>query len=172
MLAVIGRGGMGEVYRARDGKLQRDVALKTLSAEFAADAERVARLEREATVIVALNHPHIGAIYGIEHHDARKVLVLELVDGQTLADRLHRGPLRIEPALQIALQIASAIEGAHDRGVIHRDLKPDNIAFTRDGHVKVRDFVRTETNDQQPVAVTVILNWFEELRAQVPISAR
>ena len=140
VLAVIGHGGMGEVYRARDSKLQRDVALKTLSAEFAADAERVARLEREATVIAALNHPHIAAIYGIEDHDAGKVLVLELVDGQTLKDRLHRGPLRIEPALQIALQIASAIESAHDRGVVHRDLKPDNIAFTRDGHVKVLDF--------------------------------
>src|SRR6185503_10494574 len=140
VLAVIGRGGMGEVYRARDSKLQRDVALKTLSAEFAADAERVARLEREATVIAALNHPHIAAIYGIEDHDAGKVLVLELVDGQTLKDRLHRGPLRIEPALQIAVQIASAIESAHDRGVVHRDLKPDNIAFTRDGHVKVLDF--------------------------------
>jgi len=131
---------MGEVYRARDSKLKRDVALKTLSAEFAADAERVARLEREATVIAALNHPHIAAIHGIEDHETRKVLVLELVDGQTLADRLQRGPLRIEPALQIALQIASAIEGAHDRGVVHRDLKPDNIAFTRDGHVKVLDF--------------------------------
>jgi serine/threonine-protein kinase len=140
VLAVIGRGGMGEVYRARDSKLKRDVALKTLSAEFAADAERVARLEREATVIAALNHPHIAAIYGIEDHDTRKVLVLELVDGQTLADRMHRGPLRIEPALQIALQIASAIESAHDRGVVHRDLKPDNIAFTSDGHVKVLDF--------------------------------
>jgi Tol biopolymer transport system component len=140
VLGVIGRGGMGEVYRARDSKLKRDVALKTLSAEFAADAERVARLEREATVIAALNHPHIGAIHGIEDHDGGKVLVLELVDGQTLADRLRRAPLRIEPALRTALQIASAIESAHDRGVIHRDLKPDNIAFTRDGHVKVLDF--------------------------------
>jgi serine/threonine-protein kinase len=140
VLAVIGRGGMGEVYRARDSKLKRDVALKTLSADFAADGGRVARLEREATIIAAVNHPHIAAIHGIEDHDGGKVLVLELVDGQTLADRLHRGPLGVESAFQTALQIAGAIEAAHDRGVIHRDLKPDNIAFTRDGLVKVLDF--------------------------------
>jgi serine/threonine-protein kinase len=140
VISTIGRGGMGEVYKARDSKLKRDVALKTLSEELAADPDRMERLEREAQIIAALNHPHIAAIHGIEEIDGRKVLVLELVEGQTLADRLRGGPLRVDIAFEIALQIASAIENAHDRGVAHRDLKPDNVAFTRDGHVKVLDF--------------------------------
>ena len=141
VLAVIGRGGMGEVYRARDSKLQRDVALKTLSAEFAADAERVARLEREATVIAALNHPHIAAIYGIEDHDAGKVLVLELVDGQTLKELVtERGPLSPEVAVNLTEQILSALAYAHKRGIVHRDIKPQNVIIDPDGVAKVADF--------------------------------
>jgi serine/threonine-protein kinase len=145
VVALIGRGGMGEVWRARDTKLGRDVALKTLPHDFAADAERIARLEREARAIAALNHPNIAAIYGSEQHEGRTFLVLELVDGTTLADRLHRGPLPVAQGLELALGVAAAIESAHDQGVIHRDLKPDNIAFTRDGRVKVLDFGLAKT---------------------------
>lgn len=145
VLSVIGRGGMGEVYRARDTKLQRDVALKTLSEEFAADADRVARLEREATVIAALNHPSIAVIYGVEEHDGRSFLVLELVEGGTLTQRIHGKALHVDQALEIAAEIAGALESAHERGVLHRDLKPDNVAFTRDGRVKVLDFGLAKT---------------------------
>jgi serine/threonine protein kinase len=137
ILSPLGRGGMGEVWRARDTKLRRDVALKTLPPELAADADRLARLEREATLLAALNHPRIGAIYGIEENEAGRFLVLELVEGDTLADRLLRGPLPIETALKVALQIAEALEAAHDKGVIHRDLKPANIKLGADDSVDV-----------------------------------
>jgi eukaryotic-like serine/threonine-protein kinase len=140
VLSPLGRGGMGEVWRARDTKLRRDVALKTLPPELAADADRLSRLEREATLLAALNHPRIGAIYGIEENEAGRFLVLELVEGDTLADRLVRGPLPIETALKVALQIAEALEAAHDKGVIHRDLKPANIKLGADDSVKVLDF--------------------------------
>ena len=127
VVAILGRGGMGEVYRARDTKLNRDVALKVLPDSFATDADRLARFEREAQVLAALNHPHIAAIYGVEESGQTKALVLELVDGPTLADRIAQGPLAIDEARLIARQIAVALEAAHDRGIIHRDLKPANI---------------------------------------------
>jgi serine/threonine-protein kinase len=131
---------MGEVYRARDTKLGRDVALKVLPESFTNDPERVARFRREAQLLAALNHPHIGAIYGLEDADGRQLLVLELVDGESLDKRIARGPIPIESTLDIARQIAEALEAAHQKGIIHRDLKPANIAVARDGSVKVLDF--------------------------------
>jgi Tol biopolymer transport system component len=136
----IGAGGMGEVYRARDRKLSRDVALKMLPDMFARDPDRLARFEREATVLASLNHPNIGAIYGFEDGEGRKALVLELVEGETLADRLARGPFPLEDALSIARQICDALEAAHEHGIVHRDLKPANIKLRPDGVVKVLDF--------------------------------
>ncbi|MBI3261608.1 MAG: serine/threonine protein kinase, partial [Acidobacteria bacterium] len=121
--ALIGSGGMGDVYRARDTKLGRDVAIKILPAVFTADAERRARFEREARLLAALNHPHIGAIYGFEDRDGIHALVLELVEGQTLAERLRAGPLPISEVLAIARQMADALEAAHEKGIVHRDLK-------------------------------------------------
>ena len=131
---------MGEVWKARDTKLRRDVALKTLPPEFTSDADRLARLEREATLLASLSHPNIASIHGLEQEQGAHVLVLELIDGGTLADRLSRGPIAVEQSLKIALQIAEALEAAHERGVIHRDLKPANVAITPDGRVKVLDF--------------------------------
>ena len=138
--AKIGAGGMGEVYRARDTKLDRDVALKILPAAFASDPERLARFEREAKTLAALNHPHIAHIHGLEESDGVRTLVLEFVDGPTLADRIAHGPIPINEALTIARQIAEALEAAHDQGIIHRDLKPENIKVRTDGTVKVLDF--------------------------------
>ena len=131
IVALLGAGGMGEVYRARDGKLGRDVAIKVLPAQLTADAERRARLSREARVLARLNHPHIGAIYGLEEIGDRNALVLELVEGPTLAERLADGPLPIPEALGIARQVADAIACAHQHGVVHRDLKPANIVLQR-----------------------------------------
>ncbi len=136
----IGKGGMGEVYRAKDQKLGRDVAIKVLPEEFARDADRIARFQREAKLLASLNHPNIAAIHGLEESSGTQFLVLELVDGETLADRIKRGPIPVEEALKLALQIAEALEAAHEKGVIHRDLKPANIKITPDGKVKVLDF--------------------------------
>src|SRR5262249_54843565 len=119
---------MGEVYRARDIKLNRDVALKVLPEAFAIDGDRIARLQREAQVLAALNHPNIAHIYGIEDSTGTPALVIELVEGRTLADRIANGPIPLDEALPIAKQIAEALEAAHEKGVIHRDLKPANIA--------------------------------------------
>ena len=138
--AQIGVGGMGEVYRARDGTLQRDVALKILPESFATDPERLARFRREAQVLASLNHPHIGAIYGFEESTGTHALVLELVEGPTLADRIAQGAVPVDDALPIARQIAEALEAAHEQGIIHRDLKPANIKLRPDGTVKVLDF--------------------------------
>ena len=138
--ALIGRGGMGEVYRARDEKLDRDVAIKVLPEEFAKDADRVARFQREAKLLASLNHPNIASIYGLEESEGTHLLVLELIEGDTLADRLKYGAIPVEEALELALQIAEALEAAHEKGVIHRDLKPANIKITPDGKVKVLDF--------------------------------
>jgi serine/threonine protein kinase/Tol biopolymer transport system component len=138
--ALIGRGGMGEVYKAKDQKLGRDVAIKVLPEEFAKDADRVARFQREAKLLASLNHPNIAAIYGLEESDGTHFLVLELIEGDTLADRLKRGAISVEESLKLALQIAEALEAAHEKGVIHRDLKPANIKVTPDGKVKVLDF--------------------------------
>ena len=131
--AKIGEGGMGEVYRARDTKLDRDVALKVLPQAFTDDPDRLARFEREAKVLASLNHPNIGHIYGLEEAEGQKALVLELVEGPTLADRIKQGPIPVDEALPIAKQIAEALEAAHEQGVIHRDLKPANIKVRADG---------------------------------------
>src|SRR5512135_547169 len=138
--APLGAGGMGEVYRARDGKLNRDVAIKVLPETLARDADRLARFQREAQVLASLNHPHIAAIYGLEKSGDLEALVLELVGGETLAERIARGPLPVEEALAIARQIADALEAAHEKGVVHRDLKPANVKVTPEGQVKVLDF--------------------------------
>src|SRR5262245_35805677 len=136
----LGAGGMGEVFRARDTKLNRDVALKVLPEAFILDADRLARFRREAQVLAALNHPNIGAIYGVEESGDTHALVLELVEGPTLADRIAQGPLPLDEALPIAREIAAALETAHEQGIIHRDLKPANIKLRPDGTVKVLDF--------------------------------
>jgi serine/threonine protein kinase len=136
----IGAGGMGEVYRARDSKLARDVALKFLPESFAVDADRLGRFEREAKLLASLNHPNIASIYGIENEDGKHVLVLELVEGEDLSVQISRGPLPADEALAIAHQVAVALEAAHEQGVIHRDLKPANIKVTPSGAVKVLDF--------------------------------
>ena len=136
----LGAGGMGEVYRARDSQLNRDVALKVLPELFALDPDRLARFRREAQILASLNHPNIGAIYGLEDTDGIRALVLELVDGPTLADRIAQGPIPLHDALRIARQMCEALAAAHEQGVIHRDLKPANIKLRPDGTVKVLDF--------------------------------
>jgi serine/threonine protein kinase len=138
--ALLGAGGMGEVYRGRDTRLDRDVAIKILPETFASDPERIARFQREAKTLASLNHPHIGAIYGLEESNGIKALVLELVEGPTLADRIAQGAIPLDEALPIAKQIAEALEAAHEHGIIHRDLKPANIKLKSDGTVKVLDF--------------------------------
>jgi serine/threonine-protein kinase len=137
---MLGAGGMGEVYRARDTKLKRDVALKVLPDLLASDPDRLARFQREAELLATLNHPNIAAVYGVEDEADVRAIVLELVEGETLADRIARGPIRIEDSLPLARQIIDALEAAHDRGIVHRDLKPANIKITPEGRVKVLDF--------------------------------
>ncbi|KAB2959507.1 MAG: serine/threonine protein kinase, partial [Thermoanaerobaculia bacterium] len=139
--AQIGEGGMGLVYKAKDFHLGREVALKVLPEAFTADPERVARFEREAKMLASLNHPNIAQIYGLEQGDGtRRALVMELVEGPTLADRLASGALPLDESLSIARQIAEALEEAHERGIVHRDLKPQNIKASIEGRVKVLDF--------------------------------
>ena len=140
IIATLGAGGMGEVYRARDVRLGRDVAIKVLRDLVAGDADRIARFRREAQLLASLNHPQIGAIYGVEESGGFPALVLELVEGATLADRIASSRIEIGEALGIARQIAEALEAAHGQGVIHRDLKPANVKVTPDGRVKVLDF--------------------------------
>jgi serine/threonine protein kinase len=140
VIAVIGAGGMGEVYRARDTKLNRDVALKVLPESFASDPDRLARFQREAQVLASLNHPNIAHIHGLEDSGGVRALVMELVEGEDLAQRITRGAIPIDEALPIAKQIAEALEPAHEQGIIHRDLKPANIKVRPDGTVKVLDF--------------------------------
>jgi len=138
--AAIGAGGMGQVFRARDTRLGRDVAIKVLPSEVAIDADRLVRFEREAQILASLNHPNIAAIYGVEDATGVPALVMELVDGPTLADTIVTGAIPIRDALPIARQIAEALEAAHEQGIIHRDLKPANIKVRPDGAVKVLDF--------------------------------
>jgi serine/threonine-protein kinase len=140
LLSPLGKGGMGEVYRAKDLKLGREVAIKVLSDQFASDLDRLARFQREAQVLASLNHPNIAAIYGLEETEGTKALVLEFVPGETLAERIARGPISLDEALPIAKQIAEGLEAAHEQGISHRDLKPANIKITSDGVVKVLDF--------------------------------
>ena len=136
----LGAGGMGVVYRATDTKLGREVALKVLPPVFANDSQRMARFKREAHVLASLNHPNIASIYGLEESDGVHCLVLELFKGPTLAERIQEGAVPLEEALTIATQIAEALEAAHEKGVIHRDMKPANVKVTPEGMVKVLDF--------------------------------
>jgi serine/threonine-protein kinase len=140
VVGLLGAGGMGEVHRAVDTRLDRQVAIKVLPEAFRADPERASRFEREAKLLATLNHPNIAAIYGLEQADGQQFIVMELVEGETLAERIGRGPVPVPEALQIAKQIAEALEAAHEKGVIHRDLKPANVKLTRDEQVKVLDF--------------------------------
>jgi serine/threonine-protein kinase len=150
IVALLGKGGMGEVYRARDTKLKREVAIKILPEEFSSDPARVSRFQREAEVLASLNHPNIGAIYDLLEADGSRFLVLELVDGETLADRIARGPIPVEQALAIAKEISEALEAAHEKGVIHRDLKPANVKITSEGKVKVLDFGLAKALEVEP----------------------
>ena len=150
VIAKLGEGIMGEVYRARDTRLSRDVAIKTLPDALVADPERVARFEREAQLLAALNHPHIAGIYGLEDADGSRVLVLEFVDGESLAQRLTSGRIPVDEALGIARQIIDALEAAHEKGIVHRDLKPANIMLAADGRVKVLDFGLAKLEPQSP----------------------
>ena len=140
VISPLGSGGMGEVYRARDTNLRRDVAIKVLPDEFAQDPERLARFEREAQILASLNHPNIAAIYGLEKSDDLTYLVMELVPGETLGQRLSAGALDVDLSLKLFHQIAQALEAAHGKGIIHRDLKPENIKITPEQRVKVLDF--------------------------------
>src|SRR5262245_26991199 len=140
VLSAIGAGGMGEVHRARDTRLKREVAIKVLPDAFATDADRVSRLQREAEVLASLNHPNIAAIHELGESKGSRFLVLELVEGDTLEDRMRRGALPLDDALKIARQIAEALQAAHEKGVMHRNLKPANIKVTPGDVVKVLDF--------------------------------
>jgi eukaryotic-like serine/threonine-protein kinase len=155
ILGPLGSGGMGEVYRAFDTRLGREVAVKTLPEEFSRHPERLARFEREARMLAALNHPAIAAIYGLEESEGLRFIVMELVPGETLSQKLSQGPLPLDEALKVARQIAEALEAAHERGIIHRDLKPANIKVTPAGRVKVLDFglakvFDAKVDDSQP----------------------
>jgi serine/threonine protein kinase len=140
ILDKLGEGGMGEVWRAEDTKLGRQVAIKVLPEIFTSDGERLARFEREARVLAAFDHPRIASIYGLEDFDGRKFLVMQVAEGETLAERIDAGATPIDQALKIALQIVEALEAAHDKGIVHRDLKPANIKLSADGQVTVLDF--------------------------------
>jgi eukaryotic-like serine/threonine-protein kinase len=138
--AKLGQGGMGEVYRATDTKLDREVAIKVLPESFTQDRERLARFDREAKTLASVNHPNIASIYGLENSGGKMALVLELIEGETLAERLRAGAMPVEETLEVCRQIAEALEAAHEKGIIHRDLKPGNIKITPEGRVKVLDF--------------------------------
>src|SRR5262245_53272292 len=146
VLEQIGSGGMGEVYRAVDTKLEREVAVKVLSAAFARDPDRVARLRHEARMLAALNHPNIASIYDLEEVEGDWFLAIELVPGKTLAERLARGPLSVHEALVLFQQIAEALEAAHEKSMTHRDLKPANVKITPEGKVKLLDFGLAKAN--------------------------
>src|SRR6516162_11170251 len=164
ILSLLGAGGMGEVYRARDTKLGRDVALKVLPEVLAGNAERMARFRREAQVLASLNHPNIATIYGLEQSNGHWALVMELVEGPTLAERIRGSadvgavgepPLELDEALRIAKQIAEGLEYAHERGIIHRDLKPANVKVRPDGTVKILDFGLAKALEDIPAAGSI-----------------
>jgi eukaryotic-like serine/threonine-protein kinase len=152
VLSQIGAGGMGEVYRARDAKLNRDVALKVLPTAVAQDPERMGRFQREAQVLASLNHSNIAGIYGLEESASSKFLVLELVEGEDLSQRLSRGPLPLDEAVAIARQIAVGLEAAHEQGIVHRDLKPANLKVRKDGTAKILDFGLAKACEAGPAA--------------------
>jgi len=158
ILSPLGAGGMGEVYRALDSRLGRQVAIKVLPEGFASDADRLARLQREAQLLATLNHPNIAAIYHLDESEGARFLVLELVDGQTLADMVRRGPVPLDDTIAIARQIAEAIEAAHDKGIVHRDLKPANVKITPDGTVKVLDFGLAKFSEELAPPATLSLS--------------
>jgi Tol biopolymer transport system component len=147
---LLGKGGMGEVYRARDRNLKREVAIKILPEEFSRDPERISRFQREAEMLASLNHPNIAAIHSLEEAEGSRFLVLELVEGETLAERIQRGPIPLDEALSIAESIAEALQAAHEKGIVHRDLKPANVKITPDGKVKVLDFGLAKAADNAP----------------------
>ena len=153
--ALLGKGGMGEVYRARDTKLKREVAIKIIPEELSRDTDRVSRFQREAEVLASLNHPNIAGIYDLQEANGSRYLVLELVEGETLADRIARGPIPVHEALRIAKSIGDALEAAHEKGVIHRDLKPANVKITPDGKVKVLDFGLAKAMDNNSANATL-----------------
>src|SRR3989442_6268456 len=155
VLSIVGRGGMGEVYRARDTKLKREVAIKILPHEFSQDPDRVARFQREAEVLASLNHPNIAGIHSLEEAEGSRFLVMEFVEGETLSERIRRGPIPIEDALDIATGICEALEAAHEKGITHRDLKPANIKLTPDGKVKVLDFGLAKAIENAPTSATL-----------------
>src|SRR5262245_9874779 len=138
--SLLGKGGMGEVYRARDSRLKRDVAIKVLPEEFSVDAERIARFQREAEVLASLNHTNIAAIHDLQETNGTRFLIMELVEGETLAERIAHGPIAVPDAIAIARQICEALEAAHEKGIVHRDLKPANVKVDPEGNVKVLDF--------------------------------
>jgi eukaryotic-like serine/threonine-protein kinase len=140
IVALVGAGGMGEVYRARDTKLDRDVAIKVIPASLSGDPGRLSRFEREAKLLASLNHPHIAQVHGLEEADGIHALVMELVDGEDLSVRLARGPIPFTEAVIVARQIVDALDAAHEKGIVHRDLKPANVMITPDGVAKVLDF--------------------------------
>ncbi len=150
VLEKIGQGGMGEVYRAEDTNLSREVAIKVLPEQFTQDPQRLARFEREAKLLASLNHPNIAAIHSFEHADEVHFLVLELVEGETLAERVAKGPVPVEEALEVCRQIAEGVEAAHEKGVIHRDLKPANVKVTPEGKVKILDFGLAKAFEAEP----------------------
>ena len=152
ILAPVGAGGMGEVYRARDSRLDRDVAIKVLPEAFVRDPERLARFEREARVLASLNHSNIAAIYGFEQADGVPFLVLEFVPGRTLAERIADGPLELDMTLQICREVAQALEAAHEKGIVHRDLKPANVKVTPEDKVKVLDFGLAKAFTEDPAS--------------------
>ena len=140
IIEKIGQGGMGEVFRARDTRLERDVALKFLPPEFAADPERLARFRNEAKTLAVLNHANIAAIHGLEEADGKLFLAMEYVGGEELAQRVRRGPIERDEALELARQLTEGLEAAHERGIVHRDLKPANLKITPEGQLKILDF--------------------------------
>src|SRR5580765_223739 len=158
VLSKLGEGGMGEVYRARDSKLKREVAIKVLPDLLVGDPDRLSRFQREAELLATLNHPNIAAIYGLEDSGGSRAIVLELVEGETLADSISRGPIPLDETLRVARQIVDALEAAHDRGVVHRDLKPANIKITPDGKVKVLDFGLAKMLESPAVASSLSMS--------------